>query len=58
MTNNEAFALIGKRAEELAKVPSVRNKAMEIYREKGKDEATDFLIVVAIATLFGNETEE
>ena len=53
MTNNEAFAMIGKRAEELTKKPEVQKKMLQITEEKSKEEAIKWLYMSAIATLAG-----
>ena len=48
MTDEEAYKLIGERAEELAKREDVQKKMVEIVN---KDEAEKWLYRVAIATL-------
>ena len=48
MTDEEAYKLIGERAEELAKREDVQNKMIKIAN---KDEAEKWLYRVAIATL-------
>lgn len=51
MTDEEAYKLIGERAEELAKREDVQNKMVEIAKRKTKAEAEKWLYRVAIATL-------
>lgn len=53
MTDKEAFEMIGKRAEELAKKPEAQKKMLQIAKGKGKEEAQNWLYVSAIATLCG-----
>ncbi|CAK7048139.1 MAG: hypothetical protein BACD_02363 [Bacteroides rodentium] len=53
MTNSEAFAMIGARAEELTKKPEVQKKMLELAKEKGKKEAEKWIYMSAIATLAG-----
>lgn len=54
MTDQEAVAMIGERAEELAKDARVQKKMVEIGNSKGKEEAEKYLYNLAIATLMGN----
>lgn len=53
MTNKEAFALIGKRAEELSKNHDVQEKMMKIARAEDKESAEKYLYFLAIYTLCG-----
>lgn len=53
MTDKEAFAMIGKRAEELTKKPEVQRKMLQIAKERNKEEAEKWLYMSAIATLAG-----
>ena len=53
MTNNEAYKLIGERAEELAKNKEIQNKMVEIAKREGKEKAEKYLYNLAIATLCG-----
>ena len=53
MTNVQGFAMIGKRAEELAKDANVQNKMVEIVKTESKEAAEKYLYMLAIATLCG-----
>ena len=53
MTDNEAYKLIGKRADELSNNTEVQQKMVEIARVEGKEKAEKFLYNLAIATLCG-----
>ena len=53
MTNNEAYKLIGERANELSKNTEVQKKMVEIAKSEGKEKAEKFLYDLAIATLCG-----
>ena len=53
MTDNEAYKLIGERAEELAKEPGVQKEMVRIARTDGKETAEKWLYMCAIATLAG-----
>lgn len=53
MTNKQAFEMIGKRAEELAKDTSVQKKMVEIAKSECKEAAEKYLYMLAIATLCG-----
>ena len=53
MTDNEAYKLIGERAEELASNTEVQKKMVEIAKTEGKEKAEKFLYNLAIATLCG-----
>ena len=51
MTDNEAYKLIGERAQELSKRADVQKKMVEIAHKDGKAEAEKWLYRCAIATL-------
>lgn len=51
MTDEEAYKLIGERAEELSKRTDVQKKMVEIADKQGKAEAEKWLYKAAIATL-------
>ena len=51
MTDEEAYKLIGERAEELSKRSDVQKKMVEISSKDGKAEAEKWLYRFAIATL-------
>ena len=51
MTDEEAYKLIGERAEELSKRIDVQKKMVEIANKDGKTEAEKWLYRCAIATL-------
>ena len=51
MTDEEAYKLIGERAEELSKRTDVQKKMVEIANKDGKTEAEKWLYRFAIATL-------
>lgn len=51
MTDNEAYKLIGERAEELTKNIEIQKKMVEIANKDGKTEAEKWLYRFAIATL-------
>lgn len=53
MTNNEAYKLIGERANELSKNKEVQKKMVEIAKTEGKEKAEKFLYNLSIATLCG-----
>ena len=53
MTNEQGFAMIGERAEELAKDINVQTKMVEIAKSEGKEAAEKYLYMLAIATLCG-----
>lgn len=53
MTNNEAYKLIGERANELSKNTEVQKKMVEIAKSEGREKAEKFLYDLAIATLCG-----
>ena len=50
MTDEEAYKLIGERAEELAKREDVQKKMIDIANKDGKVEAEKWLYRCAIAT--------
>ena len=51
MTDEEAYKLIGERADELAKREDVKKKMVEIAEKDGKSESEKWLYRAAIATL-------
>ena len=51
MTDNEAYKLIGERAQGLSKRADVQKKMVEIAHKDGKAEAEKWLYRCAIATL-------
>lgn len=51
MTDEEAYKLIGERAEELIKRADVQKKMVEIADKEGKAEAEKWLYRAAIAAL-------
>lgn len=51
MTDREAYKTIGERAEELAQIPEVQNKMIEISNNEGKEAAEKWLYMSAIASL-------
>lgn len=51
MTDKEAYKTIGERAEELAQIPEVQNKMIEISNKEGKKAAEKWLYMSAIASL-------
>lgn len=51
MTDNEAYKIIGERAEELSKRADVQKKMVEIANKDGIAEAEKWLYRSAIATL-------
>lgn len=53
MTDKEAFEIIGKRAEELAKKPEVQKQMLRNAKEISKGEAEKWLYMSAIVTLCG-----
>lgn len=53
MTDKEAFEMIGKRAEELAKNTEVQKKMLQIAKAGSKEDAKKWLYMSSIATLCG-----
>lgn len=53
MTNKEAYALIGERAEQLSKMPDIQKKMIRLARENGKEAAEKWLYLAAVAALAG-----
>lgn len=53
MTNEQSFAMIGKREEELAKNTNVQAKMLDIAKTENKEVAERYLYMLAIATLCG-----
>ena len=54
MTNEQAYKLIGERTEELSKNIDIQNKMIEISIKEGKQKAEQYLYILAISTLCGN----
>ena len=54
MTNEQAYKLIGERATELSKNTDIQNKMVEISIKEGKQKAEQYLYMLAISTLCGN----
>ena len=53
MTNEQAFKMIGERAEEMRNDPEVQRKMVEIAKTDGKEAAIKWLYQTAICTLAG-----
>ena len=53
MTNEQAYKMIGERAEELTNNTEGQKKMVEIANNEGKEKAESFLYKLAIATLVG-----
>ncbi len=53
MSDKEAFALIGRRAQELAALPEIREKMTALAVKSGKEAAERMVYLMAIATLAG-----
>ena len=53
MSDKEAFDLIGRRAQELAALPEIREKMTELAGKSGKEAAERMVYLMAIATLAG-----
>lgn len=59
MTEQEAIAIIGERAEELANHPAIRKQAESMFLQgKSMEEIKKFVYKVAIATLYGITKEQ
>lgn len=54
MTNEQAYKLIGERTTELSKNTDIQNKMVEISIKEGKQKAEQYLYMLAISTLCGN----
>ena len=54
MTNEQAYKIIGERAIELSKNKDIQNKMVEIAQKEGKEKAEQYLYMLAISTLCGN----
>ncbi len=52
MTDSEAYAAVGERAEEMAKVPEIQKKMLEIEKTDGREKAISWLYQMAIASLW------
>lgn len=54
MTNEQAYALIAERADELRKNPHVERKAFEMHRAgKSMQECMEWVNMLAVSTLCG-----
>lgn len=53
MSDKEAFEQIGNRARELAELPQIRVKMLELARSHGREAAERMVYMMAIATLAG-----
>lgn len=54
MTEQEALAIVGERAEALAKHPAIKKQAEDMFLQgKSMEEIKKFVYNVAIATLYG-----
>lgn len=53
LTDEEAIAMIGKRAAEIAKIPQIQMQLVEVAKKDGKDMAMRELYMLAISTLYG-----
>ena len=53
MSDKEAFALIGRRAQELAALPEIREKMTELAGKSGREAAERMVYLMAIAKLAG-----
>jgi len=54
MTDKETFELIGQRAQELAKSPSVKERCQQMYAErKTQKDIEQFVYRLAIQSLIG-----
>lgn len=54
MTNNEAYKMIGNRAQELSDLPEVQAKMVDMVRNGAtKEEAEKWLYMCAVGTLAG-----
>ena len=58
MTNEEAYKLIGERAKALTRNLDIQLTMLRIAEGKGKEEATKWLYMAAIATLVGGIANE
>ena len=52
MTDNEAYAAIGERAEELTKVPEIQKKMLALAKSEGKEKTENWLYQMAVASLW------
>ena len=43
MTDSEAYAAVGERAEEMKNVPEIQKKMLEIAKTDGKEKAVSWL---------------
>ncbi len=53
MTNEEAYSLIGDRTKELLELPEVKEMAVRIAKQNGREAAVKQIYLLAIATLYG-----
>ena len=53
MSDQEALALIGNRAQELSMLPEIREKMMRLAAKQGREAAEKMLFMMAAATLAG-----
>lgn len=53
MTNEQAFQMIGERAEALAQNPEVKAKAEQIFKTDGMEAAKNYVYMLAICSLAG-----
>ena len=53
MSDKKAFALVGRRAQEVAALPEIREKMTELAGKSGKEAAERMVYMMAIATLAG-----
>ena len=52
MTDSEAYAAVGERAEEMKNVPEIQKKMLEIAKTDGKEKAVSWLYQMAVASLW------
>lgn len=53
MANEEAYSLIGDRTKELLELPEVKEMAVRIAKQNGREAAVKQIYLLAIATLYG-----
>lgn len=53
LTDEEAIAMIGKRAAEIAEIPQIQKRMVDVANKEGKSMAMRELYMLAISTLFG-----
>lgn len=54
MTDNEAYAAIGERAEELTKIPEIQKKMLALAKSEGKEKAESWLYQMAVASFWAD----